>query len=138
MDAALVADPRVARWLADAVLAVHALFIAWVVTGGFVVLARTWVAALHLPAAAWGVWIQWSGGLCPLTPLENALRLRAGQGGYDGGFIEHYLVPLVYPDGLTRELQWGLGALVLAVNMAVYAVVVRRHRRAARAHLNRG
>jgi Protein of Unknown function (DUF2784) len=128
----LTVHPQAARLAADAVLVLHALFVAWVMLGGLVVLVRPWAAALHLPAAAWGVWIQWSGGLCPLTPLENALRARAGQGGYDGGFVEHYLVPLVYPDALTREMQWGLGALVLAVNLVVYAAVLRRRRRGAR------
>ncbi len=119
-------DPATARWLADAVVWAHLAFIVWVVAGGLTVLVCPWLAALHLPAAAWGVWIEWSGGLCPLTPLENSLRAQAGEGGYDGGFVEHYLIPLIYPDVLTRELQWALGAGVLAVNVAVYTAVWAR------------
>lgn len=121
--------PETARWLADAVVWMHLGFVVWVVAGGLTALVRPWMAVLHLPAAAWGVWIEWSGGLCPLTPLENALRRRAGEGGYDGGFVDHYLIPLIYPDGLTRELQWVLGAGVLLVNLAVYAVAWARWRR---------
>lgn len=123
--------PETARWLADAVVWVHLAFIVWVVAGGLTVLARAWLALLHLPAAAWGVWIEWSGGLCPLTPLENTLRRQAGEGGYDGGFVEHYLIPLIYPEGLTREWQWALGAGVLLVNLAVYAMAWSRWRRPA-------
>jgi hypothetical protein len=124
-------DPATARWLADAVVWVHLAFIVWVVAGGLMVLVRSWLAVLHLPAALWGVWIEWSGGLCPLTPLENALRRQAGEGGYDGGFVEHYLIPLIYPEGLTREWQWVLGAGVLVVNVAVYTMVWTRSRRRA-------
>jgi hypothetical protein len=124
-------DPETARWLADAVVWVHLAFIVWVVAGGLAVLARPWLAVLHLPAATWGVWIEWSGGLCPLTPLENTLRTQAGEGGYDGGFVEHYLIPLIYPEGLTREWQWVLGAGVLVVNVAVYTMVWTRSRRRA-------
>ncbi|MBL8326884.1 MAG: DUF2784 domain-containing protein [Rubrivivax sp.] len=115
-----------AALLADALLVVHALFIAWVVLGALAVLRRAWLAWLHLPAAAWGVWIEWSGGICPLTPLETRLREAAGRAGYRGGFIEHHLAALIYPEGLTRELQIALGALVLVVNLALYGVVVGR------------
>ena len=122
------ARPLLARWAGDAVVVVHGLFIAWVMLGGLAVWWRTRFAWLHLPAVAWGVWIEWSGGICPLTPLENALRQAAGQGGYDGGFVEHYLIPLIYPEGLTRQTQWVLGAVVLVVNLTVYALVWRRRR----------
>lgn len=115
--------------LADVVMLVHAAFVLWVVAGGMAVHARPVLALAHLPAAAWGVWIQWSGGLCPLTPLENALRHRAGEGGYTGGFIEHYLEPLLYPAGLTRDLQGLLGAGVLLLNLVVYGVLWTRWRR---------
>ena len=121
--------------LADALLVVHGLFIAWVVLGGIAVWFRLWLAALHLPAAAWGVWIEWSGGICPLTPLEQRLRQAAGEGGYSGGFIEHYLGATIYPEGLTRDAQWTIGLFVLLLNAAVYtAILVRRaaRRRAAR------
>lgn len=115
-----------ASWAADAVLVLHGLFIAWVVAGGLTALWRSWLVWLHLPAAAWGVWIEWSGGLCPLTPLENRLRAAAGEQGYRGGFIEHYLTAAIYPDGLTRDVQWWLGVGVIVVNAAVYAFVVAR------------
>jgi Protein of Unknown function (DUF2784) len=114
------------RLAADLVLLVHALFILWVVFGGLAVWWRAWVAALHLPAALWGVWIEWSGRICPLTPLENRLRLAAGQQGIEGSFIEHYLWGLIYPEGLTREVQWLLGAGVIAVNLLVYGGWLRR------------
>jgi hypothetical protein len=87
---------------------------------------RPWFAWVHLPAALWGAWIELSGGICPLTPLENALRVRAGAEGYTGDFLDHYLVSLIYPAGLTRELQLALGAAVIVVNVAVYARVLVR------------
>lgn len=121
--------------LADAVLVVHGLFIVWVVLGGFAVWARPWLAWLHLPAAAWGVWIEASGGICPLTPLEWRLRAAAGQSGHGGGFIEHYLTAAIYPDGLTREVQWLLAGGVLAVNALTYGALLAR-RRAARRRLS--
>jgi uncharacterized membrane protein (DUF485 family) len=115
--------------LADAVLLLHGLFIAWVVLGGLAVWRRPWLAAAHLPAAVWGVWIEWSGGFCPLTPLEQRLRIEAGQGGYGGSFVEHYLGALIYPDGLTRESQFALGAVVLLLNLLVYGLLLWRARR---------
>ena len=114
------------RVLADLVVGVHALFVAFVVVGGLLVLRWTWVEALHGPAAVWGALIEFQGWICPLTPLENALRAAAGQAGYRGGFIEHYLLPVLYPAGLTRSVQLVLGALVIVVNVVVYAVVVWR------------
>jgi hypothetical protein len=120
--------------LADVVLLLHGAFIAWVVLGGLAVLHWSRLAWLHLPAVAWGVWIELSGGLCPLTPLEQRLRLAAGEAGYAGGFIEHYLGALIYPAGLTRGTQWLLAGIVLAINLVAYAVLWRRrtHARAAR------
>jgi len=123
-------------WAADAVLLLHAAFIVFVVLGALLVARWPAVAWLHLPAAAWGVWIEWSGGLCPLTPLEQRLRLAAGEQGYRGGFIEHYLTGAIYPEGLTREWQWALGAFVLLLNVGLYAAICaarRRRRSAARA-----
>jgi hypothetical protein len=116
------------KWaiLADAVLVLHALFIVWVMAGGLVVWRRPALAWLHLPAVAWGVWIEFSGALCPLTPLEVHWRHAAGQAGYSSGFIEHYLMAWIYPEGLTREVQMVLGAVVLLLNAAVYAAVWRR------------
>jgi hypothetical protein len=125
------------RLLADAVLALHLGFIAFAVAGGFCVLRRPRLAWLHLPCAAWAVWIELSGWICPLTPLENALRARAGQAGYEGGFVAHYLVPWIYPAGLTPALQVALGLALLALNAALYFALIRRARargsRAARA-----
>jgi hypothetical protein len=105
---------------------VHAAFIAFVVAGGLLVRWRRRIAWLHLPAVAWGALIEFRGWVCPLTPLEIWARARAGETGYSGGFIEHYLLPVVYPGELTRELQIVLGALVLIVNALVYAWVVSR------------
>jgi hypothetical protein len=114
--------------LASLVLAVHLAFVLFVVAGGLLALRWPRVAWVHLPAAAWGAGIEFAGGICPLTPLENRLRELAGQAGYDGGFIEHYLLAWLYPDGLTPQVQVGLGLAVVVVNVAVYATVWRRHR----------
>jgi hypothetical protein len=118
--------------LADAVLLAHAAFVAFVVLGGLLVLRWPRLAWLHLPVVAWGAGIEFAGGICPLTPLENHLRTLAQQQGYAGGFVEHYVFGLLYPEGLTRDVQLALGLLVLVVNAAVYAWAWRRHRRPAR------
>jgi hypothetical protein len=107
--------------LANAVLIVHLAFVVFVVLGGLLVLYWRRLAWVHLPAALWGILIEYADWLCPLTPLENALRRRAGQAGYAGGFIEQYLVALLYPEGLTRRMQIGLGTVALVINVAVYA-----------------
>jgi hypothetical protein len=117
------------RLLADATVAFHLAFIAFVVLGGLVVLREPRVAWLHLPAVAWVVWLELTGAICPLTPLENALRQRAGEAGYDGGFIDHYLMPVIYPAGLTPQIQTMLGIAVLVLNVAVYAIAWRRARK---------
>ncbi len=114
------------RLLANAVVVVHALFIVFIVFGGFLAWRWRWVAVLHVPCAAWGVLIEYNGWICPLTPLENSLRMRAGQQGYSGGFVEHYLLPAIYPAGLTPRIQVVLGTAVLVVNVITYAVLVRR------------
>jgi len=114
------------RLLANAVVAFHGLFIVFVVCGGFLAWRWRWVAAMHLPCALWGILIEYRGGICPLTPLENSLRARAGQQGYGGGFIEHYLLPVMYPAGLTPRVQVVLGTAVLLVNLFAYAVLIRR------------
>lgn len=108
------------RLLADGVLALHLAFILWVGLGGLVVLRRPRLAWLHLPALLWGAAIEFTGGVCPLTPLENTLRRAAGGAGYAGGFIEHYLLAFIYPDVLTPALQWLLGGLVLVINVPIY------------------
>jgi hypothetical protein len=119
-------------WLANLVLAVHGAFVLFLVFGGLIALRRPHVAWLHLPAAAWGAAIEFSGAICPLTPLENRLRGLAGAAGYDGGFVEHYLLAWLYPAGLTREAQLVLGVVVVAVNVAVYALVWARRVRSPR------
>ena len=119
------------RLAADAVLLLHLGFILFVLLGGLLVLRWRWAPLLHLPAAAWGVYVELSGGLCPLTPLENRLRSAAGEAGYTGGFIEHYLLALIYPAGLTHEIQYVLAAIVVGVNGLAYAWVWRRRGRRA-------
>lgn len=119
------------RLAADLTLLAHALFIVFVVCGGLLCLHRLSWAWVHLPAAAWGVWIECTGSICPLTPLENHFRLLAGEQGYAGGFIEHYLLPVIYPAGLTMKTQWVLAGLVLVINLAIYSWVIRRRRRRA-------
>ena len=116
------------RALADFVVVVHIAFVAFVVAGGLLVLRRPRLAWLHLPAAVWGVLIEFAGWICPLTPLENAFRARGGEAGYSGGFVEHYLLPVLYPGGLTRGVQIGLGSIVLALNLAVYGALLSRRR----------
>ena len=116
------------RALADLALLTHLVFIVFVLFGGLLALRWGWVPWIHLPAAAWGVVIELSGWICPLTPLENALRRAAGSAGYSGGFIAHYILPLIYPGGLTRGLQLVLGVVVVVLNVAVYLVVWRRTR----------
>ena len=115
-----------AAFLAGAVVAIHLAFIVFVAAGGFLV--RRWprLAWLHLPCAGWGVFVECSGRVCPLTPVENLLRQRAGQAGYAESFIEHYLLALVYPEGLTRGLQLGAAGLVLVANAAAYGPLLWR------------
>lgn len=115
--------------LADLLVLAHLAFVVFVVTGGLAVLRWPKVAWAHLPAAGWGALIEFTGWVCPLTPLENRLRGMAGEAGYSGGFVEHYLLPLLYPGALTREIQVALGVAVVVVNVAVYALVLRRKRR---------
>lgn len=114
------------RLLADAVVVLHLAFVAFVVLGGVLVQRHRWVAWVHVPAFVWGALIEFAGWICPLTPLENAWRQRGGEAGYVGGFVEHYLLPVLYPAGLTRAVQIALGVLVLGFNAAVYGRVVLR------------
>lgn len=114
------------RLVADAVVLLHATFVAFVMLGGFLAWRWRLLVWAHVPCAVWGALIEYRGWICPLTPLENALRRRAGLEGYAGGFVEHYVIPLLYPAGLTRPTQVLLGTLVLAVNIAAYGVLLRR------------
>ena len=115
-----------ARLAADLVLVFHLAFVVFVLLGGSLVLIRPWLALIHLPAVIWAVLLEFFGWICPLTPLEQDLRRAAGQAGYDGGFVEHYLVPILYPPGLTPSIQWVLGGIVLAVNLIFYGLLIRR------------
>ena len=119
------------RLLADAVVALHFAFILFVMFGGLLVVRRRAFAALHLPALAWGVYTELTSTICPLTPLEVALRRAAGQAGYSGGFIEHYLVMLIYPPGLTPGIQIAIGIGLIAFNVAVYTWAWRKPRQPA-------
>jgi hypothetical protein len=117
--------------LADAVLVLHGAFIAWVTLGALAVWRWPRLMWAHLPALAWGLWIEASAGICPLTPLENALRLRAGQGAYAGSFIDHHLGALIYPLGLTPAAQWRIALALAAFNLLVYGLMggrALRHR----------
>ena len=116
------------RALADLVLTAHLAFVLFVVLGGLLVLRWPSLARLHVPAAVWGVLIEYSGWICPLTPLENSLRVRGGAAGYSGGFIEHYIQPVLYPAGLMRSTQFVLGSAVLILNLVAYGVVISRSR----------
>ena len=110
---------------ATAVALIHGAFILFVVLGGFAVLRQPRLAWLHIPAAIWGALIEFAGWYCPLTKLENWLRVRAGQAGYDEGFIAHYLFAVIYPSGLTRGMVVVIGLFVLVVNVTVYVKVLR-------------
>ena len=116
------------RWLADAVVLFHFSFVLFVVLGGF--LLRRWprLVYLHVPIAVWGVLIEFAGWICPLTPLENHLRMLGGEAGYEGGFIDHYIIPVLYPGDLTRTLQYVLGIFALLINILAYALYFRRRR----------
>ncbi len=116
------------RFLADLLAFLHLVFVVFVVVGGFLALSRPRVALLHVPAAIWGVLIQWAGWICPLTPMEVHLRRLGGQAGYSGGFVDHYLVPVLYPPGLTRSHQIWLGIFVALLNLGVYGWLFRRWR----------
>jgi Protein of Unknown function (DUF2784) len=115
---------------AGAVLVVHLAFVIFVIAGAALALRWPKVARLHLPAVAWGAFVEFSGYVCPLTPVENWLRRAAGAAGHTGGFVEHYVLATLYPAGLTRTAQMALGFFVVAVNAALYTVVLRRVRRA--------
>jgi hypothetical protein len=106
--------------LADGLVVFHLAFVGFVIFGGFLAWKWRHVLYAHIPALAWGIWVEISGQICPLTALENHLRHLAGQAGYHGGFIRHYLLPILYPPGLTRPTQWVLATILLAINGIAY------------------
>ncbi len=114
------------KLLADTVVSAHLAFVAFVVAGGFLTWRYPRALIAHLPALLWGIWIEASGMICPLTPLENHLRALAGEAGYSGGFIEHYVIPVLYPLGLTRHIQWVLAAALIVLNVAAYGGLLVR------------
>jgi hypothetical protein len=118
------------RLVADLVVVVHAAFVVFAVLGALAVVYRPRLAWLHVPAVAWAALVELAGWTCPLTPLENHWRTLAGGAGYEGGFVERYLVPAIYPESLTREVQLLLGATLVAINVGAYGWIVRSARRA--------
>ena len=119
------------RIAADLIVILHLGFILFVGLGAFLSLRWKWVAWLQVPAALWGAAIELCRGVCPLTPLEQRFRIAAGDAGYSGGFVEHYLLPIIYPSALDAVFQYALGVLVIVINLAVYGwIVVRRSRQA--------
>ena len=116
------------RLLADLLVLFHAGFVLFVVLGGLAVLRWPRVAWVHLPVAAWGAWVEFSSTVCPLTPLENHLRNLGGEAGYSGGFIAHYILPVLYPAGLNPRVEIVLGVFVVLLNLSVYALLWRKRR----------
>ena len=116
------------RVLADAIVILHLSFVLFVGLGGLLVLRWPRVACVHLPAVVWGAWIEMAGWICPLTPLENWLRERGGGVAYTASFVDQYVMPVVYPAALTRQIQWLLAGFVVGVNAIVYLSVWRRLR----------
>ena len=114
--------------LAALTVLVHVLFVVFATTGGWLALRWPRIAWVHLPAAAWAVFVELWGGVCPLTPLEQALRRRAGLGEYSGDFVANYIFPVLYPQGLTREAQLAAGGFVVVMNVVAYGCVFLRHR----------
>jgi len=115
--------------LAAGVVLAHVAFVVFAVLGGFLATARPWVVWVHLPGVAWAAWVEFSGSICPLTPLEQALRARAGLAPYAGDFIARYVFPLLYPQGLTRQAQIVIGIVVLVVNVIAYWRLLQRRLR---------
>ena len=108
--------------VANLLVITHFLFVLFVILGGLLLFRWPRIAFVHLPAAIWGVMIELNNWICPLTPVEQSMRRAAGEEGYTGGFIDHYITPLIYPEGLTQEIQWLLGVIVVLVNAAIYGI----------------
>ncbi|MGR5321332.1 DUF2784 domain-containing protein [Vibrio sp. PID23_8] len=116
------------RMLADLVVMLHLLFIIFALIGGVLVLWRSYLLFIHIPAALWVTVISFKGWICPLTPLENQLRQAAGDEGYPGGFVEHYIIPIIYPVELRFDVQVLLGIAALGINIVIYALVYYRYK----------
>ena len=115
--------------MADVIVVLHFMFVVFVVLGGLIALAWPRIIWIHVPAVVWGVLVEFTGWICPLTPLENRLREAAGATAYEGDFIAHYILPMLYPNGLTRSDQLMLGAIALGINAAIYSLIFARRRR---------
>ena len=120
------------NFLADLVVVFHSFFVLFVLLGGFLLLWRSSVAWYHLPAVFWAAWLEFSGWICPLTPLENLLREKGGIEGYNIGFVEHYIEPVLYPASLDRQMQINLGIIVILINIGIYLAVWIRRRKLGR------
>ena len=129
----MIAAQTFYRLLADLLVLVHFAFVVFVIFGGFFVARRRRVMPFHLAAAIWAALIEFSGWICPLTPLENRLRAKSGSGGYQSDFVAHYILPILYPEGLTRETQIALGTLVIVANLGIYGCILR-HKLGRNAH----
>ena len=116
------------RLAADGVLLLHLAFILFALLGAAMAVRWRWIPLIHIPAAAWGVFVELTGRACPLTYLENYLRIKAGQSGYTASFIEHYILDIIYPSGLTTEIQFALAGVVVVVNIAIYGWLLSRRR----------
>ena len=114
------------RLAADLILTIHLGFIAFVVLGGLLVLRYRWIAYVHVPAAVWGAFVEISGRICPLTTWENSLRRSAGESGYAESFLENYVVPIIYPAGLTRSVQFAIAGLVIVATVVIYGWLLYR------------
>ena len=119
--------PNIYHIAADLIVVLHFLFVFFVVLGGLGGLWKPKLLWLHLPALIWGVLVEFTGWICPLTPLENLLRHKGGGIGYTGGFVEQFIIPVLYPAGLTRNIQILLGVLVIIINLIIYGTIIRRH-----------
>jgi hypothetical protein len=117
------------RLAADAVLSIHLAFILFALLGAAIAVRWRWIPVVHLPVAAWGIFVELTGRICPLTYLENYLRIKGGLSGYTESFVEHYLLAIIYSAGLTREIQFALAAVVIVVNIAIYGWLFARKRR---------
>ena len=116
-------------FLADLLVLFHLVFILYVITGALLIFKRPKTLWIHLPSCFWGMTVEFTGWICPLTPWEIQLRRLAGKEGYTGSFIEHYLIPIIYPSGLTREVQMVLGGTVLIVNLSLYTLTLIKRRK---------